>query len=90
MTAEENWHGTSGGYRMHGCRLECCRSAHARAQAKRRAERRLLTLRGYTGFTHGASGYKEWGCKCRACTEGVAAERATWAPYRRNRKKQAA
>lgn len=63
----ERWHGTAGGYKNHGCRLECCREAHAVAQAAQKARRERLP---WDQIPHGTvNGYVNYHCRCEDCRD---------------------
>lgn len=73
MSAQERWHGTSGGYGNHKCRCDDCREAH-RVACSDRKENRLAERVDVNGVmihpraTHGtANGYRNYGCRCDPC-----------------------
>lgn len=73
-------HGTVARYKH---RKEPCRCADCRAANVRRNQ----DLRGEEPPTHGASGYKNYGCRCQQCTEANRLySRARRAAKRRQRK----
>jgi hypothetical protein len=67
-------HGTTTGYRRHGCRCEECTEANAqecRARQKRRYSERVLQdgVLVHPEAKHGTvSAYKNWGCHCEPCS----------------------
>jgi hypothetical protein len=82
-------HGTTTGYRYHGCRCARCRAAHSQANADfQRTEtgrryREAMRARGEPppGVPHGYSGYVNHGCRCETCR----AAKAEYAASRRKR-----
>ncbi|MFD7860951.1 hypothetical protein [Streptomyces sp. NPDC059783] len=58
--------GSAGAYKR-GCRCPVCRTAHSARLAAGRADRYARRAAGTATFTHGASAYKNWGCRCSVC-----------------------
>lgn len=64
LTSNDPRHGTERGY-CAGCRESCCRVAHARYNAVKKAER---IARGVPDHVHGTpNGYANYACRCDAC-----------------------
>lgn len=64
LAVDDERHGTDQGYQA-GCRLACCRNAHAQYNAAKKAER---IARGIPERVHGTrNGYVNYGCRCDAC-----------------------
>lgn len=60
--------GTSGPYKR-GCRCTECLQGAAVRQAAGKADRYARRAAGTAEFTHGASAYRNWGCRCGVCTD---------------------
>lgn len=71
MSADD--HGTDSTYVNHGCRCDLCRQAHSeynRVFRYRRYERTAANGGVAPISSHGANTYRQWGCRCRTCTDG--------------------
>jgi len=72
-------HGTTQGFHA-GCRCPDCRSARNQRRQELREQRRSTRelvdgrLVATQARVHGSSTYREWGCRCRVCTDAVARE----------------
>jgi hypothetical protein len=80
-------HGTTTGYRYHGCRCARCQAAHSESNSEfqrtevGRAYREAMRARGEPplGHEHGYSAYVNYGCRCAICR----AAKADYAARRR-------
>ncbi|MFE2021330.1 hypothetical protein ACFW9O_25110 [Streptomyces sp. NPDC059499] len=61
--------GAPGPYKR-GCRCQICRQANLARLAAGKADRFARRAAGTAVFTHGSSGYRNWGCRCVTCSAG--------------------
>lgn len=59
--------GARGAYKR-GCRCTKCREGDRARRAADKADRYARRAAGTAEFTHGTSGYRNWGCRCVTCT----------------------
>ncbi|MFJ3705055.1 MULTISPECIES: helix-turn-helix domain-containing protein [unclassified Streptomyces] len=74
--------GSPGRYKA-GCRCDTCRAGHRDRLRVKKTERYARHKAGLAVFTHGASAYGNWGCRCQVCTREHAAKMA--AQWRKRR-----
>lgn len=73
-------HGKRATYVNADCRCDECRQANTAFQRERKQAGNVPP-----GGEHGLSGYNNFGCRCRTCTEAKQEANAAYWPVRRSR-----
>lgn len=76
--------GSPGRYKA-GCRCTTCRAGNIERLRAQKVDRYARRAAGIAVFTHGASAYGNWGCRCAVCT---AAHGAKSTRYKRARRRK--
>lgn len=61
-----------------GCRCDRCKAVNREKGRRTRANNRSKLGNGFSDFTHGRSGYDNWGCRCGVCKAAASKARARY------------